>query len=57
MTQSRNAVPQRTWIRLYFWTVSGSRSAPASKALIALCSAAWYSKTRRRSGRSEISAR
>ena len=30
ITQSRKAVPQRTWIRLYFWTRSGVSSSPAS---------------------------
>jgi hypothetical protein len=30
ITQSRNAVPQRTWIRLWRWTFSGVSSSPAS---------------------------
>ena len=30
ITQSRNAVPQRTWILEYVCTCSGSSSAPAS---------------------------
>ena len=57
ITHSRKAVPQRTWILEYDCTLSGVSSAPSSKALIALCSAAWYWKTRRRSGTSEITAR
>ena len=57
ITQSRNAVPHRGWIRLCRWTTSGSSSSPASYALIALCSAPWYWKTRRRSGSSEITER
>ena len=56
ITQSRNAVPHRGWIRLCRCTVSGVSSSPASSALIALCSAAWYWKTRRRSGRNPINA-
>ena len=39
ITQSRNAVPQRGWIREKRWTRSGSSGSPASSALIALCSA------------------
>ena len=57
MTQSKNAVPQRGWIKLNVCTRSGVSSSPASYALIALCSAAWYWKTRRRSGSSEIRSR
>ena len=57
ITQSKKAVPQRGWIKLNFCTFSGVSSSPASKALIALCSAAWYWKTRRRSGSNEISSR
>ena len=30
ITQSRNAVPQRTWILEYDWTRSGVSSAPSS---------------------------
>ena len=30
ITQSRKAVPQRTWIRLCRWTFSGVSSSPAS---------------------------
>ena len=30
ITQSRNAVPQRTWIRLWRCTTSGVSSSPAS---------------------------
>src|SRR5215204_5554879 len=54
ITQRRNAVPQRGWINEKRWTFSGVSSSPASSALIALCSAPWYWKTRRRSGSSEI---
>ena len=56
ITQSRNAVPQRGWMRLWRWTTSGSSSSPASSVLMALCSAPWYWNTRRRSGSSEITA-
>src|SRR5581483_6051822 len=56
-THSRNAVPQRGWMSEYRCTTSGSSSSPASYALIALCSAAWYWKTRFKSGSSEISPR
>ena len=54
MTQSKKAVPQRGWIRLNFCTFAGVSSAPASSALIDLCSAPWYWNTRRRSGSSEM---
>ena len=54
ITQSRNAVPQRGWISEKRCTFSGVSSSPASSALIALCSAPWYWKTRRRSGSSEM---
>ena len=54
ITQSKKAVPQRGWIKLNFCTFPGVSSAPASSALIVLCSAPWYWKTRRRSGSSEI---
>ena len=39
ITQSKKAVPQRGWIKLNFCTLAGESSAPASSALIALCSA------------------
>ena len=39
MTQSKKAVPQRGWIRLNLCTFAGVSSAPASSALIDLCSA------------------
>ena len=55
ITQSKNAVPQRGWIKLNFCTVSGVSSEPASRALIVLCSAPWYWNTRLRSGSSPIS--
>ena len=57
ITHSRNAVPQRGWMRLKRSTRSGVSSSPASYALIALCSAAWYWKSRRRSGSSEMRTR
>src|SRR5215471_18072811 len=47
MTQSKKAVPQRGWIKLNLCTLAGVSSAPASSALIVLCSAPWYWKTRR----------
>ena len=56
-TTSRNPVPQRGWSRLARFTCSTFSGQPASNALIVLCSAPWYWKTRRTSRRSEIALR
>src|SRR5262245_13555361 len=56
-TTSRKPVPQRGWSVLARRTDGTSRLQPDSKALIVLCSAPWYMKTRRTSGRSEIAER
>ena len=51
-------MPQRTWIGSGWGErPSGVSSSPASSALIAMCSAAWYWNTRFRSGISDSSAR
>ena len=56
-TTSRNPVPQRGWRRLARRTEATSSGHPASKALMVLCSAPWYWKTRRTSGSSAIADR
>ena len=45
ITQSKNAVPQRGWIKLNFCTFAGVNSTPFSRAWIVLCSAPWYWNT------------
>ena len=50
MTTSRNEVPQRRCRVRYFLQACGVSSSPCSSAWIAMCSAPWYSNTRRRSG-------
>src|SRR3954451_23472264 len=56
MTMSRKLVPQRGCSREKRCAFSGVSGRSASKQEIVLCSAPWYSKTRRRSRRRESSA-
>ena len=57
ITMSRKLVPQRGCRREKRWALSGSSGSPASKQAITLCSAPWYSNTRRRSRMRESSDR
>ena len=56
MTTSRKLVPQRGCSLEKRWALSGVSSRPASKQEIVLCSAPWYSNTRRRSRTRESSS-
>ncbi len=56
-TMRMNEVPQRGWSVVCRAAFCGVSPSPFSKVQIALCSAPWYSKTRRMSGMREISAR
>src|SRR5579884_402276 len=56
-TTSKKPVPQRGCRTLASRAWGTSRGSPTSKALIALCSAPWYWKTRRTSGRSPTRSR
>ncbi len=55
-TISMKLVPHRGWIVLCFAKFSCVRSRFASNVLITLCSAPWYSKTRRMSFIKDIPA-
>ena len=48
-TMSRKDVPQRRCRVLYFSTLATVSSSPCSSAWMLMCSAPWYSNTRRRS--------
>ena len=54
MTMSRKFVPHRGWRRLWRLTFSTVNSSPDSYVQMVLCSAPWYSKTRRMSDVREI---
>ena len=55
ITTSRKLVPQRGCSREKRWALAGVSGRPASKQEIVLCSAPWYSNTRRRSRTRESS--
>ena len=57
ITMSRKLVPQRGCRREKRCALAGVSGRPASKQEIVLCSAPWYSKTRRRSRSRESSSR
>ena len=57
ITTTRNSVPQRGCAVGYLRTAPVVSGSPASSAWIVMCSAPWYSNTRRMSGIRAISAR
>ncbi len=57
ITISKKLVPHRGCSREYSAARSGTSSSSASKHEIVLCSAPWYSNTRRRSGRRDSTHR